>query len=296
MTLEQIRMFVTVAEAGSITQAAMQLHKTQSAISIAIKRLQEEFNLALLHKAGNRLQLTDAGRRFLPRCQYMLKQQTDLTILAHHLSDGYENTFELAYDSLCPRELIYSPIIQAQKQFSQTEFLLTLTHRLSAVPRVRDGLSDIAVAPWLPNFSELVSLETAVLKHFEVIAVTHANNIKHFDTALTQSQQLYHLPLILPQSFEIEVDIEQVIGLIPKFSIRTNDADSKCDLLRQGIGWGYISRDLIQEDLVSGTLIELALDDITSKIQGEIRVIRKANQPLGPVGEYIWQQFLAMSL
>ena len=50
MTLEQLRMFVTVADLGSIARAAEHLHKTQPAISIAIKRLQDEFNLSLLQK------------------------------------------------------------------------------------------------------------------------------------------------------------------------------------------------------------------------------------------------------
>ena len=46
MTLEQLRMFVTVAELGSIASAAKVLHKTQPALSVAIKRLQEELQVS----------------------------------------------------------------------------------------------------------------------------------------------------------------------------------------------------------------------------------------------------------
>lgn len=65
MTLDQLRIFVEVAERQHLTQAAGALFLTPSAVSAAIKSLEERYDLALFHRVGRRIELSDAGRIFL---------------------------------------------------------------------------------------------------------------------------------------------------------------------------------------------------------------------------------------
>lgn len=65
MTLEQLRIFVAVAEREHLTQAAANLNLTPSAVSSAIRVLEERYGIALFHRTGRRIELTQTGRDFL---------------------------------------------------------------------------------------------------------------------------------------------------------------------------------------------------------------------------------------
>lgn len=65
LTLHQLRIFRTVAEAGSIARAAEQLHLTAPTLSIQLRQLSESAGMPLHEIVGRRLRLTEAGRDVL---------------------------------------------------------------------------------------------------------------------------------------------------------------------------------------------------------------------------------------
>ena len=69
MTLEQLRVFVCVAECEHMTRAAQTLNLTQSATSAAIAALEERHGVKLFDRIGRRIALTAAGRVFLERSE-----------------------------------------------------------------------------------------------------------------------------------------------------------------------------------------------------------------------------------
>lgn len=72
MTLEQLRIFVAVAERQHVTQAAAALNLTQSATSAAIAALEQRHAVQLFDRVGRRIILTDAGRQFLDEARAVL--------------------------------------------------------------------------------------------------------------------------------------------------------------------------------------------------------------------------------
>jgi DNA-binding transcriptional LysR family regulator len=65
MTLEQLRIFIAVAEKQHVTQAASQLNLTQSATSAAIAALETRYGIKLFDRIGRGIVLTQTGRDFL---------------------------------------------------------------------------------------------------------------------------------------------------------------------------------------------------------------------------------------
>ena len=65
MTLEQLRIFVGVAEREHMTRAAEALNVTQSAASAAIAALEARHGVPLFHRVGRGIELSEAGRMFL---------------------------------------------------------------------------------------------------------------------------------------------------------------------------------------------------------------------------------------
>lgn len=76
MTLEQLRIFVGVAEREHMTKAAKALNVTQSAASAAIAALEARHDVVLFHRIGRRIELTEVGRVFLDEARAVLGRAT----------------------------------------------------------------------------------------------------------------------------------------------------------------------------------------------------------------------------
>jgi DNA-binding transcriptional LysR family regulator len=72
MTLEQLRIFIAVAEREHVTQAAGALNLTQSAVSSAIGALESRHDVILFQRIGRRVALTEAGKLFLEEARALL--------------------------------------------------------------------------------------------------------------------------------------------------------------------------------------------------------------------------------
>jgi DNA-binding transcriptional LysR family regulator len=72
MTLEQLRIFVAVAERQHVTRAAEALNLSQSAVSSAIAALEDRQNVSLFDRVGRGIALTEAGRLFLAEARAVL--------------------------------------------------------------------------------------------------------------------------------------------------------------------------------------------------------------------------------
>lgn len=77
LTLRQIRYFVATAETGQISQAAIHLNISQSAITTAIKELEGLLGSLLFQRSAQGMSLTDAGRHFLNRAYVILRSVDD---------------------------------------------------------------------------------------------------------------------------------------------------------------------------------------------------------------------------
>jgi len=79
MTLDQLRIFIEVAERGHMTRAAEALDMSQSAASTAIATLEAHYQIKLFDRVGRGIQLTEAGRIFLREAHSVL----DRAAMAH---------------------------------------------------------------------------------------------------------------------------------------------------------------------------------------------------------------------
>jgi DNA-binding transcriptional LysR family regulator len=77
MTLEQLRVFIAVAERLHVTRASEALNITQSAASAAIQSLEGRLGAPLFHRLGRRIELTEAGRVLLPEARAILSRVSD---------------------------------------------------------------------------------------------------------------------------------------------------------------------------------------------------------------------------
>ena len=72
LDLDQLQTFVTICDTGSFTRAADEVHRTQSAVSMQMRRLEERIGKALFEKDGRSNRLTEEGERLLSYARRLL--------------------------------------------------------------------------------------------------------------------------------------------------------------------------------------------------------------------------------
>lgn len=82
MNLDQIKYIVKIAETGSISTAAKQLHVSQPNVSQAILSLEKEMNIKIFRRSRLGANPTDVGKVFIEKCKIILKHVNDLNKIA----------------------------------------------------------------------------------------------------------------------------------------------------------------------------------------------------------------------
>ena len=84
-TLNQLQIFLKIAELQSITKAAEELHLTQPAVSIQLKNFQMQFDIPLTETLGRKIHITDFGNEIAEAAKNILEQveQINFKTLAH---------------------------------------------------------------------------------------------------------------------------------------------------------------------------------------------------------------------
>jgi DNA-binding transcriptional LysR family regulator len=85
LDLDQLQSFCAIADCGSFTEAARRVNKTQSAVSMQIKRLEERLGHSLLTRDGRRVTLTLHGEALYSRARKMLRTNAEIL---DHFSDA----------------------------------------------------------------------------------------------------------------------------------------------------------------------------------------------------------------
>ena len=112
LDMTALRAFVTVAETGGVTRAAGQLHLTQSAVSMQIKRLENSIGQRLLERAGRGVALTAHGEQMLGYGRRMLALNDE--VWARMTDQAYEGEITLGV----PSDIIYPYIPTVLQRFA----------------------------------------------------------------------------------------------------------------------------------------------------------------------------------
>ena len=101
LDFDLLRSFIAVVDSGTLTRAAIQLHRSQSAISMQIKRLESQLNQSLFQREGRGLSLTHQGKSLVSYARRLLNLHdqalNDLTKkeVTRHLRVGCPDDYSL---------------------------------------------------------------------------------------------------------------------------------------------------------------------------------------------------------
>ena len=143
LDLDLVRAFVTVAEARSFTRAGERLGRTQSAISLQIRRLEDRLGTTVLSRDPRHVVLTPQGEAFLPQARRLLRLNDE--IIAELRADDLEGEVRLG----APEDFATVHLPQILGEFARAHpkvaLAVTCDLTLNLLERLKDGALDVAL-------------------------------------------------------------------------------------------------------------------------------------------------------
>jgi len=286
MTLEQLHVLASIVEHGGFRAAANALYRSQSAVSIAIRNLEEELELKLFLRDQYRPTLTDEGKALYEKAKRILAQTDEFSNLARHLAAGEEPELRLAMSALVPVDQTLSILKEITELAPTTKLSLLVETLNGTMERLDDGDADIAMSE---TFEHHPDYEYAALTEVEMVSVISpksklARKTKH----ITQEDLQGSIQIIVRDTSQhSDKKTAGVMAGIQHWVV--NDFAMKKRIIASGIGWGRMPRHMVEKEINSGELL-MQTEVNFSPIQVQINIVRRKNKPMGPVATELWQR------
>jgi len=145
MTLEQLRIFIAVAEREHLTRASETLNLTQSAVSSAIAALEARYGTKLFDRIGRGIALTEAGRLFLPEARAVLARAREAEQTLHEVTGGLRGMLKIAASQTVANFWLPERLARFHGAYPGLTLVLKIGNTDRAVAQVLAGEADIAV-------------------------------------------------------------------------------------------------------------------------------------------------------
>lgn len=119
-TLDEWEILDAVVQLGGFAPAAKHLNRSQSTISYAIARLQDQLGVKLFDLRGRKAQLTEVGRILLADAEPLLTGFRSLEQRARSLGSGGESEIRISVDSIFPTERLFAALSEFTQRFPHT--------------------------------------------------------------------------------------------------------------------------------------------------------------------------------
>lgn len=187
MEVHQIRYFCAVARTRNFTRAAQGEHVAQPSLSQQILKLEEELGAKLFDRLGREIRLTEAGRRFLPKAQLLLKQLADAKHEILELSGAAKGDIKIGViPTIAP---FYLPLRIAAfaKRYPQVNLRVIEDVTTALLEGLREGTLDLAIVALPLNGKEYACHEVgceplyAVLPDWHPLATRNSIHVKQLE-------------------------------------------------------------------------------------------------------------------
>lgn len=154
ITLHQLRLFNSLGKHLSFTKAAEELHLSQPAVSIQIKRLEESIGLPLVEQMGKKIFLTGAGKELYSATNDVFDRLNVLNEDIIGMEQGIKGSLNL---SAITTAKYFMPHLLGVflRDYPGVEPSLTITNQSKVVRRLEENLDDLVIMGTIPDSLDL---------------------------------------------------------------------------------------------------------------------------------------------
>lgn len=282
--LEQIRLFVDVAEQRSFSAVARKQHKAQSAISNAIALLEADLGVTLFERSsGRQPRLTEAGSVLLEEARELMRQCERLDGRALALMRGQEAQLRVAQDEAMPYQPVLDSLDELAERYPLVEVQLSSGAQGDVARKLVERRADLGL---LFHHEQMPSaLERQALGSVEMVTVCAVNHPLAKQAYVSRQQLARHRQLLIaPQQsgYPGGEPISPQIWRADSFYVMA-------ELLMRGLGWAWLPRHVVQYPAYQGQMVELASEWTPPALVVEL--VCRRDEPLGPAALWLAERF-----
>ena len=282
-SLDQLRTFLAVVDAGSFSAAARRLNRRQSVVSYTIARLEDELGgLKLFDRATRRPALTEAGRAMLSEARRIARGTDALKARAAGLLAGLEPELAVAVDVMLPRPRLVATLVAFREAFPTVSLRLSI-EALGAVARlVLDGGCAVGVSSALVNALDGIDQRPlGGVRMIPVAAPGHPLGARRDAVPIVELRD--HVQLVLTDRSDLTKGRDFAVFAAETW--RLGDLGAKHDLLLAGLGWGSMPDAMVEDDLAAGRLRRIEIAGL-APVEYRLFGIHRSDSPPGPAGRW----------
>jgi DNA-binding transcriptional LysR family regulator len=284
LTLDQLRVLVSIADLGSFSATGRQLHRVQSAISQAVAALEESQGVLLFDRSGHRPRLTDVGRVLVDQARRVLATVAKFEAMAASTRADLEPELALAIDPLVPT----APLIDSLRALNVTfpDLIVTFsTEGLGgSLRRLRSGKAALAICVLLPIVPEDIAAFPLMQVRLQAV-VSPDHPLAALGRPAQADDLAPHVQLVLSDPVDPG---GPDYGLAGERRWRFVDLGRRLDFLLAGFGWCRMPIHLVERALADGRLVPIDITDDSTPADGlPIHAAHRRDRPPGRAGRWL---------
>jgi DNA-binding transcriptional LysR family regulator len=174
MTLEQLRVFVAVAERQHVTRAAVALNVAQSAVSAAIAALEARHDVELFQRVGRGVELTEAGALFLVEARAILARVEAAGLVLSELGNLTRGTLSVHASRTTASYWLPRHLVAFRRKYPGIDIRLTIGNTAQVAAAVREGATDLGFIEGMIEDPMLTKQQVARDQLVIVVGTEHA--------------------------------------------------------------------------------------------------------------------------
>ncbi len=284
VTIEQLRTFQAVVEAGSFSAAARKLGRVQAAVSQSIDRLEAQLGLRLFDRSRRVPRLTPHGEALVSAAARALGDVEALDQLVASLKRGEETTLRIVVDVMFPTDALVAFAKEFGVQHPSIELVL-FTEVLSAVTaHVREKRSTLGIAIEDADMKDLDRRAIADVRLLPVASPSHALARR---SGPIDALGLAEAVQIVLGEHRHEAERGSDHGVLSPRRWRVVDLATKHALIANALGWGHMPEHVVRDDLRTGRLVALNLEAWgPAALRRSLMLVRRRDGVMGPVARW----------
>jgi DNA-binding transcriptional LysR family regulator len=263
MTLDQLRVFVAVAERQHVTRAAEALNLAQSAASAAIASLETRHGIRLFHRVGRGIELTQAGRIFFDEARAVLARAEAAELTLAELGGLKRGTLAVQASQTIASYWLPRHLVAFRRTFPEIEIRLRVGNTAEAATAVREGAAELGFVEGAVDDPTLSSVTVARDQLQLVVGPDHDwTKIDRLDPDnLIQTEWVMREPGSGTRSvFEAALEGFGVAPRLLKVALELPSNEAVRAAVEAGMGATVISASVVASSLESGLLHRVQLD------------------------------------
>jgi DNA-binding transcriptional LysR family regulator len=258
ITHHQLRAFLAVVRAGSITKAARELHAKQPSVSLQLNALRKFLGPPLFERPNGRFQLTPAGEKLRRYAEDVLGGLRTLQQDMAAIQGGVAGPLTVGLTYLLNRYVMPCPISRFIERFPGVGVDIHVEFPEPMLDGLLRNSLDVMFyikGPIMPG----VSIESLCDEPFETF-VSPGHTLAR--RRRVEPEELARYPFVAPASPSLRALIEsklRAIGIVPRVGAEARHADAIKKLVGNGHAWSVVIRSAIADELKAGRLVALRL-------------------------------------